>query len=133
MNDYIEQLGDAAAPEEAPLSAEKSFWYSIANLGYGMFFSFNNAVIALFLAHFTKDYRFIGWMSSSHSMEGIVIQPVIGAWSDRLRTKLGRRRPFMLAAIPLCSIFMILTPLAANLPGSVRLGAIIVLIFAFTV
>ena len=55
-------------------------------------------------------------MSSSHSTEGIIIQPLIGAWSDRLRTKLGRRKPFMLFAIPLCSLFMILTPMAASHP-----------------
>jgi GPH family glycoside/pentoside/hexuronide:cation symporter len=29
------------------------------------------------------------------------IDPVVGLWSDRTRTRLGRRRPFMLAAIPI--------------------------------
>jgi len=29
------------------------------------------------------------------------LDPIIGTWSDRTRTRLGRRRPFMLAAIPL--------------------------------
>jgi GPH family glycoside/pentoside/hexuronide:cation symporter len=33
-----------------------------------------------------------------------VIDPVIGPWSDRTRTRLGRRRPFMLAAIPLLAL-----------------------------
>ncbi len=116
-----------------PLSKAGAFWYSIANLGYGMFFSFNNAVIPLYLHYFCKNNIILGLMGSSHSIEGIVIQPIVGSWSDKIRTKIGRRKPFMLAAIPLCSLLMLLTPVAANLPASIRLGAIAFLIFLFTV
>jgi GPH family glycoside/pentoside/hexuronide:cation symporter len=48
-----------------------------------------------------------------------VIDPILGTWSDRVRTRLGRRRPFMLAAIPLISTsFLALwTPPAGLSPG----------------
>ncbi len=44
-----------------------------------------------------------------------VLDPVIGTWSDRTRTRLGRRRPFMIAAIPLAAVtfLMIWSPPAA--------------------
>jgi Na+/melibiose symporter-like transporter len=118
---------------EKPLSAGKIFGYSLANLGYGMFHALNNAALPLFLQKYTGDARLIGLMGSSHSFEGAIIQPLVGNASDRLRTKWGRRRPFMMVFIPLCALFLILTPIASHLPVSLRLGAILASIFLFTV
>src|SRR5919202_25880 len=66
-------------------------------------------------------------LSSTRSIEGAVIQPAVGAWSDRIWTPLGRRRPFMLIAMPLCALFMALTPLAAP-----SLPLVVACIFAFS-
>jgi MFS family permease len=72
-------------------------------------------------------------MGSTHSIEGAVIQPVIGAMSDRLHTPYGRRRPFMLLFIPLSALFLLLTPAAGHLPIGGRLAALVGCIFLFTV
>ena len=47
------------------------------------------------------------------------LDPILGPWSDRIRTRLGRRRPFMLAAIPLlaATFLMLWMPPAALSPG----------------
>ncbi|HZO87280.1 MAG TPA: MFS transporter [Chthonomonadaceae bacterium] len=127
-----EAQGEASEPQQ-PLSPLQSFWYCVANLGYGAFYSFNNAVLPLFLQNYTQDARLIGLMGSTHSFEGAVIQPVVGSASDRLRTRLGRRRPFMLVFTPLSALFMLLTPAASHLPIGVRLTAIVGCIFLFTV
>jgi len=119
--------------ESRPLSVAAMLWYSLANLGYGTFFSFNNAVLPLFLKSYTSNAIILGLLSSSHSVEGAVIQPVVGTLSDRLRSRLGRRRPFVLLFIPLCAVFMLMTPGLAQLPPAVRLGALILSIFFFTV
>jgi glycoside/pentoside/hexuronide:cation symporter, GPH family len=37
-----------------------------------------------------------------------VIDPVIGAASDETRSRMGRRRPWMIVALPLCVVFNIL-------------------------
>lgn len=116
-----------------PLSTPATLGYSLANFGYGMFYALNNAVIPLFLQAYTKDARLLGLMGSSHSFEGAVIQPVVGAASDRLRTRWGRRRPFMLIFIPLSALFLVFTPWAGHLPSPHRLAAIIAAIFLFTV
>jgi maltose/moltooligosaccharide transporter len=115
------------------LSPVQSFWYCLANLGYGAFYALNNAVLPLFLKAYTQDARLIGLLGSTHSFEGTIIQPIVGSASDRLRTRWGRRRPFMLLFTPLSALFLILTPAASHLPGSVRLAAIIACIFLFTV
>lgn len=123
--DYVESTGKSLAGQ--------TFWYSLANLGYGMFFALNNASLTLFLQHLGAGGVLTGLMGSSHSLEGAVIQPVVGTISDRLRTPLGRRRPFMLAFVPLSSLFLLLTPAASHLPVAIRLGAVILCIFLFTI
>jgi maltose/moltooligosaccharide transporter len=49
----------------------------------------------------------IGLLSSTRSIEGAVIQPTVGALSDRVWTRFGRRRPFMLIGIPLSAVFFV--------------------------
>jgi GPH family glycoside/pentoside/hexuronide:cation symporter len=46
------------------------------------------------------------------------LDPILGTWSDRTRTRLGRRRPFMLAGIPIlvASFLMLWIPPAALSP-----------------
>jgi len=87
--------------------------YSVASVGSGVFNAFNNAVMPLLLNG--APSLVVNLLSNTRSIEGTVVQPVVGAWSDRIWTPLGRRRPFMLSAIPLCALFMALTPLAPNL------------------
>ena len=44
------------------------------------------------------------------------IQPPVGAWSDRLRTPIGRRMPFILIGAPIAAVAFGLIPIAAVLP-----------------
>ncbi len=44
----------------------------------------------------------------------IWINPVVSTWSDRTRTRFGRRRPFLALATPPCAIFLALIPWAPN-------------------
>ncbi len=118
---------------QPPLSPLRAFWYSVANLGYGTFYMFNNAVLPLFLKHFTQDARLLGLMGSTHSFEGTIIQPLVGTASDRMRSRWGRRRPFMLIFTPLSALFLILTPAAVHLSASMRLAGMVACIFLFTV
>jgi maltose/moltooligosaccharide transporter len=129
---------------ETPLSPAKTLAYSLANFGYGAFYSLNNAIIPLFVSHFTNDARIKFLMGSTHSFEGAVIQPLVGSASDRLRTRLGRRRPFILTFIPITTLLILLVPAAGHLfPGFVppakglfyhpALPYIVAAIFLFTV
>jgi maltose/moltooligosaccharide transporter len=94
------------------LSARMIALYSVASIGSGFFYVFNNAVLPLLIGYRSNNVLLINLLSNTRSIEGAVIQPVVGAWSDRIWTRLGRRRPFMLIAIPLSALFMAITPLA---------------------
>lgn len=108
--------------ETAPLSAARTVLYSSGNLGAGFFYSLNNFILPFFLKNLGAPTILIGILSSSYSIEGSIIQPLVGAWSDRTWVRgLGRRRPFILAFLPLCVLFIALTPF---IPGvGAQLGA----------
>lgn len=99
-------------------------WYCIANLGFGTFYAVNNAALPLWLQHYTRNAIILSLMAGTHACEGIIIQPIVGAVSDRLRTRMGRRRPFLLVAVPISAILFLIAPYAAHLPPHYRLIAI---------
>src|SRR5580700_5555111 len=76
----------AAEGPQTPLSPAAVFWYSVANIGCGAFFSFNNYVLPLFLERYTHNAVLLGLMGSSHSVEGAVIQPLVGSASDHVHS-----------------------------------------------
>jgi maltose/moltooligosaccharide transporter len=107
--------------------------YSVASLGAGLFYGFNNATLPLILQQFTANPLLIGLLSSTRSIEGVVVQPLVGAWSDRLWTPLGRRRPFMLVGVPLSAVFLVLAARAPNLPTLVAAVFLFSLLFNIAV
>ena len=90
------------------LDKKKTAFYSAASIGTGAFFAFNNFVLPPILKSFGAPDLLTGLLSSTRSIEGVVIQPTVGAVSDRIWTRLGRRRPFMLVGIPLSALFFLL-------------------------
>lgn len=56
------------------------------------------------------DTSRIGWVISIGPLVALLLSPLIGTWSDRLRTRFGRRRPFLFVSTPLMGLSMILIP-----------------------
>ncbi|HEU4746752.1 MAG TPA: MFS transporter, partial [Anaerolineales bacterium] len=76
-----------------------------------------NAFVPIFLANkFGLSAAFIGFFMTLDNVAALFIQPPVGAWSDRLRTPLGRRLPFILIGAPITAIAFGLIPIAAALP-----------------
>jgi GPH family glycoside/pentoside/hexuronide:cation symporter len=58
--------------------------------------------------------------------------PLIGSWSDRTRSRYGRRRPFLVAALPLLAFgFVMLWWVPASLTGGALVGWIALALFVF--
>ena len=69
------------------------------------------------MANMSSIYSYLGANSDSLAMlwlaapvTGVLIQPLVGQSSDRMWTRLGRRRPFILAGAVLASLALILMP-----------------------
>ena len=61
-----------------------------------------------------------------------ISDPIAGTWSDRTRTRFGRRRPWMLAALPLIGLGFAMTWIPpAGLEGAVLTAWVAVSLFAF--
>ncbi len=91
-------------------------------LGFGFFgvsviWGVYNAFVPIFLANkFGLSAAFIGFFMTLDNIAALLIQPPVGAWSDRLRTPIGRRLPFLLVGAPISALAFGLIPLASVLP-----------------
>ncbi len=91
-------------------------------LGFGFFgvsviWGVYNAFVPIFLANkFGLEPAFIGFFMTLDNVAALFIQPPVGAWSDRLRTPLGRRLPFILIGAPITALAFGLIPLASAVP-----------------
>src|SRR5256884_8036319 len=47
----------------------------------------------------TDFNTFIGYATGIGAIFAITVPPIVGAWSDRITTRFGRRRPFMVAGV----------------------------------
>jgi Na+/melibiose symporter-like transporter len=90
-----------------PLTRTKTALYSAGSIGAGAFFAFNNFVLPQLLKAAGAGDLLIGLLSSTRSIEGAIIQPTVGALSDRTHGRFGRRRPFIALGIPLSAAFFL--------------------------
>ena len=106
-------------------------------LGFGFFgvsviWATYNAFVPIFLSEkFGLQPALIGFFMTLDNIAALLIQPPVGAWSDRLRTPIGRRMPFILIGAPIGAIAFGLIPLAAVLPLFVACTTTLLLSMAF--
>ena len=81
----------------APLD-RLSFWeiwnMSFGFLGIQMGFALQNANASRVLQIFGADVHELSWFWIVAPLTGLIVQPIIGYYSDKTWTKLGRRRPY---------------------------------------
>jgi MFS family permease len=88
--------------EIAPLSRSQAVIYAFGNLGSNCVYSFLNGAAGLYLLRYPEVPTWaVGLLAQERSFAGAFVQPVVGAWSDRTRTRLGRRRPFFIGGVAL--------------------------------
>lgn len=103
--------GAIVHPEAAPLSLGGALTYTSGNFGTGAFNAFNHYLLPSFLSLMGASPIVINLLSSTSSIEGIVVQPTVGAWSDRSWYGwLGRRRWFIAVFAPITIAALALTP-----------------------
>src|SRR3954454_9447277 len=101
--------------------------YAAGSIGTGAFYAFNNFVLPPILKSFGAPDLLIGLLASTRSIEGALIQPTVGAFSDRIWTRFGRRRVFMLVGVPLSAAFFVAGAFIHDLVG------LAVVIFLFSI
>jgi MFS family permease len=99
------------------LSYPKTFVLGFGFFGVSVIWSVYNAFVPLFLdGKFGLDAAWIGFFMTLDNIAAFLIQPPIGALSDRLRTPIGRRMPFILIGAPIAAVAFGFIPVASILP-----------------
>ena len=99
------------------LNYGKTFLLGFGFFGVSVIWGVYNAFVPIFLANkFNISPGIIGFFMTLDNIAALFIQPPVGAWSDRMRTPLGRRIPFILVGAPISAVAFGLIPLAAVLP-----------------
>lgn len=86
-------------------------------MGIQFGYALQNANASRILQTFGADIEQLSWFWLAAPITGMIIQPIIGHYSDHTWTWLGRRRPFFLVGAILASIALILMPNAGVFAG----------------
>ncbi|MCB2207679.1 MAG: MFS transporter [Bacteroidetes bacterium] len=88
---------------------------SVGFLGIQFGFALQNANASRILLTFGADLHHLSWFWLVAPITGMVVQPIIGYFSDKTWNRLGRRRPYFLAGAMLASAALIMMPNAPHL------------------
>ncbi len=83
---------------------------SMGFLGIQMGFALQNANASRILQTFGANVEHLSWFWLVAPITGMIVQPIVGHYSDNTWTRLGRRRPYFLAGAVLASLGLILMP-----------------------
>lgn len=108
------------------LDWKKTFFIGFGFFGISVIWQLYNSFVPIFLQAGRPDFEAdvagfglsattTGVIMGLDNFAAIFILPLIGVWSDRVRTPIGRRYPFILTAAPVAVVAFILMPIAAGM------------------
>jgi MFS family permease len=106
----------AEAARQSGAVRRSVFWILGAG-AFGLAFSITTTAAYLppLLHRFTESGTLIGLVLGAEGVFALTLSPVIGPWSDAFHTPMGRRRPFMFAALGPLGFCLLLMPFMPNL------------------
>ena len=69
--------------------------------------------IPMFLGYYIESSSLVGAVMTLDNILAIFLIPIFSALSDRTRTRIGRRMPYIVTLLPLAAIFFALVPFSA--------------------
>jgi maltose/moltooligosaccharide transporter len=96
----------------------RTFLLGFGFLGISLIWPIFNNFVPIFLRdRFGLSATLIGFVMTWDNYLNMFVQPVVGERSDHTRTRLGRRKPWMLVGAPLAAVFFILVPAMGTVVG----------------
>ncbi|MYN26591.1 MFS transporter [Duganella levis] len=101
------------------MKARLSFW-QIVNMNIGFFgiqfsFGLQQSSMSPIYKYLGADEASLPYLWLAGPMTGLLVQPLIGAMSDRTVTRWGRRTPYFLIGAILCSLGLLAMPFSPTL------------------
>jgi len=114
------------------LNYPKTFLLGFGFFGVSVLWAVYNAFVPIFLSQrFGLEPGLIGFIMTLDNIAALFIQPPIGALSDRIRTPIGRRMPFILVGAPIAAVAFAFVPMAQALP--LFIASIVTMLLAMAV
>lgn len=88
----------------------------IIGLGFftmGLMDPLYDTYVPMFLTNFLKSDGLVGLIMGIDNLFALMLIPIVAALSDKTRTPIGRRMPYIIVTLPLTAIFFSLLPSAA--------------------
>jgi MFS family permease len=104
-----------AAARRTAVSTRLPWILGLGAFGLAFSITITAAYLPPLLDRFTDSGTLIGLVLGAEGVFALLLSPVIGPWSDTFHTPLGRRRPFMLAALGPMGFCLLLMPFMPNL------------------
>jgi maltose/moltooligosaccharide transporter len=95
------------------LSVAEIVWMSFGFMGIQCGFGLQNGNASRILEDFGAKVHELSWFWLVAPLTGMLVQPLIGYFSDNTWTRLGRRKPYFLAGTLLCCIAIVVLPNSA--------------------
>ena len=92
---------------------------SLGFLGIQFGFALQNANASRILQTFGANIEHLGWFWLAAPITGMLVQPIVGHYSDRTWNRLGRRRPYFLIGSLFAALALIFMPNAEMLAAIV--------------
>ncbi|MGD8240068.1 MAG: MFS transporter, partial [Armatimonadota bacterium] len=140
------EVSDGASPANDRLSWQHRILYGMGYLSIALT---TDMTLAWLMKRYRPDPADIRWnvLASAGAFAAAMVvgrvvdavaDPLVGFWSDRVRTRWGRRKPFILLGAPLLALTFVLiwtppTPTQSLLNGVYLAVIASVFLFAFTV
>jgi len=98
----------------------------MVDLSFGFFgvqiaYALQSANISRIFATLGADPHQLSWFWILPPLMGMIVQPLIGKWSDRTWTRMGRRKPYLIVGAVVAVLVMLFLPNAGSLHFSDRL------------
>ncbi len=100
-----------------PLSLLQVFTMSFGFMGIQFGFALQNANTSRILRSFGADVDQLPLFWIVAPLVGMIVQPLIGHYSDRTWNRLGRRKPYFLTGALLSSLALLLLPSSGGMAG----------------
>jgi maltose/moltooligosaccharide transporter len=130
-------------PRVVKFTYGKIWILGFGSLGINLLWAVYNAYVPIFLQAGRPDFSqgagvhgfglgaaLTGFIMTLDNLAAMLILPYVGALSDRTRTRLGRRRPFILVGAPLAALAFAAIPLTLGAPLALFMSAIMLTLLA---
>jgi MFS family permease len=116
----VPELPEPDLPESELPKVDSRYIWLIVLAQFGVFVAFITPIaisLAIRVNELAPDHEeYLGYITGAGALVGVIWGPFLGVASDRTRSRLGRRRPFMIAGTLLGVVALVVMALAPSVP-----------------